>query len=342
MYNSQNKDKAESFIQKIKRINKTITVEGVKAGLPTNISLIGGIALFFDFMCEYVFHGAYLLDYIQYGFYWKKRREREKYVVHKKLLKMMKICNNPEHRYIFDQKPEFDRTFRIYLQRDFLDTTYATENDFRMFIRNKDHFFVKQPDGMFGKGVSKVYIKDITDITSTFKKYKEKNYLLEETLTQCAEMAEFNATSINTLRVVTIRKADGNIEVVGALLRLGRKGKIADNFHHMGIAAFLDPCGIVSATGIDKNFNRYIVHPDSGKKIVGFEVPIWDRVVDTVCKAAQIIPDVRYIGWDVVITKDYNVALVEGNPGADPDAEQISSYQGRWPVYWNLLRDINN
>ena len=330
---------SESFTKKVRRFNQTID-DGVKAGLPANLSIFEKVRLFVDFMNEYLFHGVYLLDYIQYGFYWKKRRDRERYVVHGKLLKMMKICNNPKHRYIFDQKPEFDKTFKDFLQRDFLIVAEATVEDFRRFISNKEHYFVKQPDGMFGTGVFKVYVKDITDIPATFKEYQENKYLLEETLTQCKEMAEFNDTSINTLRIVTIRKADGNAEVVGGLVRVGRKGRIADNFHHMGIAAFLDPCGIVSATGIDKDYDRHIVHPDSGKKLVGFQVPIWNQVVDTVCRAAQVVPDVRYVGWDVVITEDYKVALVEGNPGADPDAEQISSRQGRWPVYWKLLKDI--
>ena len=59
-------------------------------------------------------------------------------------------------------------------------------------------------------------------------------------------------------------------------------------------------------------------------------------------KAANVVPDVRYIGWDVVITQDYRVALVEGNPGADPDAEQITTKEGRWPLYWEYLREIKD
>lgn len=323
-------------IQKIKRFNQTIEKE-----ISLDITPLGKVALFLDFMNEYLFHGAYLLDYIQYGFYWKKNRERRKYVVHGNLIKMMRICNNPKHRYIFDQKPEFDKAFSEFLQRDFLDTKDATVEDFKKFVNDKESFFIKQPDGMFGTGVSKVYTKDITNLEETFKEYQEKKYLCEETLTQCKEMAEFNDTSINTLRVVTIRKADGTVKVMGGLVRLGRKGRIADNFHHMGIASYLDPVyGIVSTAGIDKNNDRHVVHPDSGKKIVGFQVPVWNKVVETVTRAANVIPDVRYIGWDVVITEDYKVALVEGNPGADPDAEQITTGEGRWPLYWENIKDL--
>ena len=339
MANTQTKKASESVLKKYNRFLQTIE-GGTNTGLPKNLSGIGKLGLFLDFMGEYLFHGAYLQDYLQYDFYWKKRRERERYVVHGKLLEIMKTCNNPEHRHCIEQKPDFNRIFRDFLQRDYLDMTEATEDDFVRFLENKEDFFAKQPDGEFGTGVQKIYKKDIADISTAYQTYKEKRFLLEETLTQCKEMAEFNDSSVNTLRVVTIRKADGNAEVVSALLRVGRKGHIADNFHHMGIAAFLDTCGIVSAQGVDRNLDRYIVHPDSGKKIVGFEVPIWDQVKETVCNAAQLVPDMRYIGWDVVITKDYRVALVEGNCGADPDAEQISSRQGRWPIYRSYLQDI--
>lgn len=326
----------ETVFDKIKRFNETVENE-----ISGDISPIGKIGLFLDFMNEYLFHGAYLLDYIQYGFYWKTRRERRKYVVFGRLMEMMKICNKPQHRHIFNNKPDFDKTFSEFLHRGYLDMKDASPEDFVSFLKNKEHFFVKQPDGMFGTGVFKVYVKDIASVEETFKEYKEKRYLCEETLTQCKEMAEFNDSSINTLRIVTIRKADGDVKIMGGLCRMGRNGRIADNFHHMGIAAFLDgDSGVVTTTGVDKNYDRHIFHPDSGKQIVGFKVPVWDKVADTVKKAALVVPDIRYIGWDVVITEDYEVALVEGNPGADPDAEQVTTKEGRWPLYWQYLKEI--
>ena len=66
---------------------------------------------------------------------------------------------------------------------------------------------------------------------------------------------------------------------------LGVKGRIADNFHHQGICAYIDPItGIVCTLGVDKNNDHHILHPDSKKKIVGFQIPIWEEVVDTVKK----------------------------------------------------------
>lgn len=329
-------NKKENFSGKIKRFNTAIN-----GNISETISFLGKIKIFLDFLYEWKYHDVYLQDYIQYEFYWKKKSERKKYVVHGKLLEIMKTCNNPEKRYIFDQKPEFDRTFSEFLQRDWLDTSRASLKDFKKFIQGKEDFFAKDPNGMFGLGINKINTKNITNVDEIFKKFKEKKILCENTLRQCEEMAAFNNTSINTLRVVSLVKADGEVVIMGGLLRVGRKGRIADNFHHKGIAAFIDPqSGIVCTTGIDKDNKRYVLHPDSNVQIVGFKVPIWNQVTDTVKRAAKVIPEMRYIGWDVVITDNYKVELVEGNPGADPDAEQITTKEGRWPYYQKYLTEI--
>lgn len=325
----------ESIYGKVLRFNSTINQK-----FGDNISACQKIKIFLDFIIEYKFYGTYLQDYIQYDFYLKKNNARRNYIVFGRLLEIMRICNAPEKRYIFDQKPEFDKVFKNYLKRDFFDVSKGTIEEFKYFISNKESFFAKQPDGMFGTGVEKVLTNKIKDINKLFSKYKENMILCEETLEQCKEFKNFNDTSVNTLRVVTLMDAKGIVHIMGGLLRLGRKGKIADNFHHMGIAAYLDPSGIVSTTGVDKNNRRYIKHPDSDKIIIGFQIPVWDKVCKTVIEAAKVVPEIKYVGWDVVITDSYEIALVEGNPGADPDAEQITTGEGRWPLYYNYLMDI--
>lgn len=39
---------------------------------------------------------------------------------------------------------------------------------------------------------------------------------------------------------------------------------------------------------------------------------MWAQVIETVKKAALVVPDVRIIAWDVAVTP-YGVELVEGN-----------------------------
>lgn len=326
----------ESLMKKVSRFN-----ESVDRYIDKNLSKGRRLWLFVDFLYEYRFHGVYLQDYIQYEFYKKKATERKKYIVFGKLLEIMHVCNNAKHRFIFDEKPEFNKKFSQYIGRDWLSMDKATIQDFRTFLNGKTQIFVKDPAGMFGKGVELIKTDEIRDVDSLYKELKSRKALCEEVLIQCEETAAFNESSVNTMRVVTLVCADGTVKVMEGVLRIGRKGKFADNFHHNGIAALIDvETGLVKTTGVDRDFKRYVIHPDSGKPIVGFLIPEWDSIIETVVEAAKLVPDMRYIGWDVAVNKAHKIVLIEGNPGADPDVTQIPDQIGKWPVFVPLLNDI--
>ena len=127
----------------------------------------------------------------------------------------------------------------------------------------------------------------------------------------------------------------------GALIRIGRKGRTVDNFHHFGVGAQVDvETGYVFTKGIDKTGMQYVLHPDSNKAILGFKVPFWDEIRATVLKAAMVRPDVRYVGWDVTINKEGKIILIEGNDRADPDLAQMSDKTGKWQAYKELMEQI--
>lgn len=190
---------------------------------------------------------------------------------------------------------------------------------------------------MFGKNAGKQSLSKTvseTELKKLYQEYKKNACIAEQIIIQHPELEKFNLDSVNTIRVVTLMCADGMPKVMAAVLRLGRKGKTADNFHHYGIAATVEPeKGIVNAPGIDRDFKRYIVHPDSGRQIIGFQIPSWDMVVSLVNKAATVIPEVRYVGWDVAIDCNGVPQLIEGNYGADPDVTQMPCREGIWPAY---------
>ncbi len=96
----------ENIINKLQRFNKTIDNE-----IEYELKFIDKIGIFLDFLPEYLFHGTMLLDYTQYKFYDKKKKDGRKYVVFGRLLEIMKVCNNPQNRYIFDNKVEFNKKF---------------------------------------------------------------------------------------------------------------------------------------------------------------------------------------------------------------------------------------
>jgi hypothetical protein len=59
----------------------------------------------------------------------------------------------------------------------------------------------------------------------------------------------------------------------------------------------------------------HVDHPDSGFHIADFRLPLFDEMVAFVDTVARVVPQIQYVGWDIVIGPDGPV-LVEGNWGA--------------------------
>lgn len=195
---------------------------------------------------------------------------------------------------------------------------------------------------MCGRGASIVEINEDVDLKKCYDRLKSERCILEEIVHQHQSIAEFNESSVNTLRLITFVCADGEVKVMGAIFRMGRKGNVADNFHYHGILAIVDvDTGVICTTGVDRDFKRYVVHPDSLKPIVGFKIPFWSEVLETVKKAAKVVPEVRYVGWDVAVGENGQIIMIEGNKTPDQDGMQVPDQVGKWPMYKKLLAELD-
>ena len=120
----------ESILQKFIRLFRDIDKE-----ILPNANVLERIYIVFDFLWEKIKYNIELIDYVQYRFYFKRRIERDQFITHGKLLKIIKICNDPKSRIFFDQKPLFNQEFKDYLGRDWLDTKVI------LFVKEIQHFF---------------------------------------------------------------------------------------------------------------------------------------------------------------------------------------------------------
>ena len=113
-----------------------------------------------------------------------------------------------------------------------------------------------------------------------------------------------------------------------------------DNVHSGGIAAGVDIItGTVITPARDKHFKSYCYHPYTGEKIIGFEIPFWDDVVALALKASERTPQLKYVSWDIAVTKNGPV-LIEGNWDAEFYAEQEIFETGLRKRYVKLLEEI--
>ncbi len=299
--------------------------KGVYAELPLKVK----INLCVDFLWNRLMYKTYLIDYLQYQFFWLNRRGKSRFIEYQKLHKIMRICNDENYTNFFDDN------------RNYISTNKCTFGEFVQFVDRSKTFFVKPRIGSFGKGTKIITINKDTDLNTLFTELKNEDSILEEVIIQHKEMARFNKSSVNTLRVTTLVCADGSVKVVTAVFRVGRQGKVADNFHHYGLAALIDlDTGIVMTPGVDRDFNRFVLHPDSKVPIVGFTIPNWELVLEVAKKAAMVIPEVRYVGWDICINEDGIPVIIEGNYGADVDVTQVPDLIGKWHLFESYVEEI--
>ena len=288
-----------------------------------------GLGLALDVLYYRVFCGYNPEQYFRNEFYNFKREKCLTFLSIKNWKLLQQKCCDQEKRPLVDYKPLFNKNFSQFLKRDWVDMESCSKEDFLSFAEKHPESFCKVSDGLQGIGAEQLDFR--TQPAEAFwDEHKGEKIILEELIQQHHEMAEFNPSTVNTLRVVTFVCEDGTVKLLGAALRTGRAGQIADNFHHHGIASTIDvDTGIVICTGIDNQFVRYVKHPDSGKAFPGFKIPHWDLVVEEVKKAALVVPEAHYIGWDIAVRED-DICFVEGNTNAAVDVIEMPLKEGMW------------
>lgn len=182
------------------------------------------------------------------------------------------------------------------------------------FLRRHDSFIAKPVDASLGNGVRFIVRQPgelAEDCLGRVLPPNAQGVLLEERIQQVQEMADFHPKSVNTIRMSVIRM-DDHVEVFEPFMRLGRGDAVVDNAGQGGLIAAIDPAsGEVFACG-DEHGHHYEVHPDSGKRIIGFKIPRWREACELGARLAQVIPTTRYIGWDLALTEK-GWDIVEGN-----------------------------
>ena len=151
-------------------------------------------------------------------------------------------------------------------------------------------------------------------------------------------MSRLYPYSINCFRMVTLVH-EGVPHVLYAVLKTGNHGKFVDNLENGGFACHFDlETGVVTGPGHTSETYTVDAHPMTGVRFEGFHVPYYKEAQELVKKAALVVPQVKYIGWDVCITPD-GPAIIEGNNYAAYDFPQLPD-EGRPHV--GLLKQIRD
>lgn len=223
----------------------------------------------------------------------------------------------------------------------------ASHTNIKDFATNLNGtFFCKPVDGECGKGVFKLDVTSdkilINNAIVTFEDLTDAlngtAFIIQKCITQHPLQAKLHPSSINSMRMVTVRSLkDGHIEVLPSILRIGANGSIVDNTSQGGIAVGFDPnTGHLNEYGFFKpEFGlRTNTHPNSNIKFSEYTIPHIKEAVEQ-AKYFHSLLDLHSIGWDIAIGEDGPI-FIEGNDNWEINGPQ-SCNRGLAKEYYNLF-----
>lgn len=143
-------------------------------------------------------------------------------------------------------------------------------------------------------------------------KERDGDFVVQKVLKQHHKMAELNPDSINSVRVLTLLWG-GQVRILSSLVRIGVKGCRIDNPHTSnGFSCVLTSEGKMIDTVYDRDWKPYKELPN-GLVVEGFEVPFYDRIIETVTRLHPLVPHFRIIGWDMTVSEDGEPIMIEAN-----------------------------
>ena len=227
---------------------------------------------------------------------------------------IVRRMNPKEYWHFFDDKAQFNELFREFIPRKWILTNESTDTEeLYALCRNSTQLIWKPLEGSSGQGIKKYTPEDWKDGPEAFlaKMNADGKGILEEMVIQHPKMASVCPTSVNTCRIATLL-GDKRQGIVYAFLRIGN-GKVMDNVDCGGMAARIDlDTGRLLTVGADKQGNTFIKHPITNTSIIGFTIPYWEEAKAMCLKAAEKVPEMRFIAWDVAITEN-GPTFIEGN-----------------------------
>jgi hypothetical protein len=157
-----------------------------------------------------------------------------------------------------------------------------------------------------------------------------RGYLVQRRLRQAPALAALFGARLWSVRVfVTLGKAGPRIHRATAKIATGTNP--ADNYwrqgNMLGVIDLESGKILRSVCGSGAELRVNDPHPDTGRPIIGAEIPDWNQVKEIVVAAGPLFAGIRSQSWDVALTEDGPV-LLEVNFGGDLNLTQLATGKG--------------
>ena len=266
-----------------------------------------------DIIISAVLFGASPNNYYYFGFYDIPYHKRKTYVTHRFSEKIIKQLNSSDNVDLFERKELFNKTFNKFIKRKYVYLEETSDNELREFFDNLNFdkkCIYKPVYTAQGQGIEVINLRDFDEFKS-FVSNHDSNAIIEQWIDQHDSLKSIYEKSVNCIRIITIT-SNAKTSVVAANITFGNDSDIA-NASQMGLVCLPNiNTGVVETDAYDVTGIKFENHPFSGVKFNGFQIPFWDRIIQTAVEAANVVNNVGYIGWDFAVSNDGPI-IIEGN-----------------------------
>lgn len=220
------------------------------------------------------------------------------------------------------------------------------KSDIMNLLNQVSHeFIIKPSDTNDGVGIMKIFVKDniITDgvkeisIDDLVESYGY-NFVIQKVVKQHEIMAKPHPSSVNTLRMVTIRW-DNEIRNLYTFARFGHSNNVKDNAGSGGVVVGIKDNGKFMDYGIQRSKVVY-KHPTTQFKISNFGiVPNYEDAKLFVRELHENMTLHNYVAWDIAISENGTPILIEPNFFGGSWVNQIALEQ---PMFGEHTEEILN
>ncbi len=229
-------------------------------------------------------------------------------------------------------------------------------HDFLLTLKNEelwqgDSLIIKKKDDSWGgKGIFKLFYRELQGdnkkVRYIFDQVIQSGFLYQNNLVQHVDLQKINPHSVNTVRIDTFTNRNGVTQVLNAFLRTGSDDGFLDNISKGGLFVGMDKdTGVLfreAFTDFDEGTGRVFTnHPLTDTAFEDFVIPFYTEARQLVIKAAQCLPQVRLIAWDVAILSEGPI-IIEGNfwPGLHFSEIAQKGFRNQ-PVFEELMHEID-
>lgn len=258
-------------------------------------------------------YGAMFSEYAELDFVNRSNANRKTYITTFYNFKLYDKINHKAYRDKLHDKSIFLKQFDDLVNRDWMYLNDSDEKAIFEFIRMHKVIVLKDSYGNSGNEVEVVNTSDFSNAGELVRYMESKGYdLIEEKLCNHLDIAKYNESSLNTIRIVTVN-CNNKVSYLFAGIRIGSEGATIDNLSQGGAVARIN----ISTGKIETGFFRKremggFVDNKNQYSPIGDSIPYWSEVLEMAQIAAKKIPEIGIVAWDICITPN-GPEIIEGN-----------------------------